>query len=335
MIGTNDLPASPPITAQSNYRIPAPLPSESTVWIDKDHGIRANSEFIKSDSSVVDKAQEISAAVFNEVSFLADASKIRLKSWWNNNKYPQFEDSTPLGKANSRGLAILFHGINSHPSLWQNYTEELKKLGLDVFVPNVPNCGHCYTDSPECKTLLERIVTWTRENSGPIFLFGNSNGSRFAVRFETWLRERAPKTPVYVSLTAGVLYGSSRINQLTSIASPEKLNVVTRGSITPILCEELTLGNDHAKALLAEVRKPLGEGVASREYVMHASVHDTHVPDVGSSLPILNPTKQEAFVERHYLVNHCSHMAILAKVKDDQIADCARRLDQFKPAAAS
>jgi len=67
---------------------------------------------------------------------------------------------------------------------------------------------------PRCIAFRERLVDWTVRNpKKPIAFFGQSNGSRHSVHFECFLRYAAPSTPVHVSLTAGVIFGSKTIEK--------------------------------------------------------------------------------------------------------------------------
>lgn len=308
-------------------RVEVPRPNSQTRWINEELGIRHKREFKRYDTRCgLEKAFDFTSLIAGEVGYAFGAIPTRIAVAYNNISYPHFDDESALGKTGSQGLAVLFHGVNGHPSAWNKHVEALEQQGnnLDIMPMELPNKGHCYTNGTEAQALLNRVVDWTRRNPGkPIALFAHSNGSRFAVRLETWLRERAPQTPVHVSLAGGVLYGSSRINQLMSLASPDDLQTLTRGFISPILCEELAFGSDSAKNLLREARTPLAENVANRDYVMYATLNDTHVPDCGSSLAIVNPDgAQSRKTERHYLVHTYGHLAMANSLAKEQVADC-------------
>jgi hypothetical protein len=214
----------------------------------------------------------------------------------------------------------LFHGLNGQPSLWNDHVVRLSKHdGLDVFVPEIPQAGNCHIEGDAFHKLLDRIVNWTIRNPlKPVAFFGQSNGSRVATRFEIWLRKSAPTTPVFVSLTGAVLFGSKTIEMLTGAISLGTVSAFMPGYN---VYQDLNYGSEPAKNLLRDIREPLARNVAKRYYAMYTPFHDHHVHSLGSALPIINPDKQESKEEHHYIVFNYGHNAIPTALVEQQISE--------------
>lgn len=248
----------------------------------------------------------------------------RYDAWHNSVTFPKFDDQTPIGstdKAKKIGLVVLFHGLNGQPSLWNGHVcELLKHSGVDLFVPEVPEAGHTRLADTASKVLLRRIVDWTKRNPGlPVALCGQSNGSRYPILFEPKLRKKAPTTPVHVSLTAGVVYGTSTVDLANTLVQTDLYPHRSFGKLSRANCKELAFGNDIARKQIRDVRKPLAPGVACRDYVMYSPIHDVLVPDTGSGLPILVLKGQKSKQEKHYIVTNYGHNAMVTALAERQI----------------
>lgn len=306
----------------SLHLIEVPRPDQNTRWISQEFGIRKRKEFLRYENyTVIEKVQDFFSTQLHGADYTLSSAKKRLDSKLHPIQFAQFDDKTPIGKTDKvekMGLAILFHGLNGQANLWDEHVALFKKHPeVDVLAPEVPDEGHQSLFDTTTTALLGRIVDWTKDNPGkPIALFGQSNGTRFALLFEILLRENAPKSPVHVSLTSGVLYGTILIQIANATCS---FNLVS-----PINRKELALGSPTPKELVGEARKPLPEGVAERDYVMYAPKHDVLVPNTGSALPILVCDGQKLKKEKHYLVTNYGHNALVKglDLSQKQIADC-------------
>lgn len=297
-----------------------PPPDGETLWLKHAYGIRHDEEFDRYDPrNVLEKTLNYAQVLGHGAEYTAEAITKRLIASARGLVSNKFDDQTPIGKADSLGLVILFHGLHGQPSLWDYHVEELNSfVEFDILPLEVPEAGVCSLDDPPFEILLNRIVKWTEEHPlKPIAFFGQSNGSRVAAYYETLLRERAPTTPVHVSLTGGVLYGSLTINAVAL----HKWHDYFEGYN---IYQDLAFGSKAAKALLAKVRAPLKEGVAERYYTMYAPYYDHHVYSLGSALPIINSHQQPTKKERHYVVFNYGHNAIPIGVMDKQIHKCIK-----------
>src|SRR5262249_9331287 len=191
-----------------------PAPDEQTIWIDKPYGIRDNHEFVRyDDRGFMQKTSDYTQALKHGAEYSWSAGTKRLQAVITGSIPSRFDDESIIGRTGSLGLILLFHGLHGQPSLWDDHLALLAKFPeFDSLALEIPEAGVCSLDEPPFYSLLERIVDWTTCNpQKPIALFGQSNGSRVAAYFETLLREKAPKSPVHVSLTGAVLYGSATV----------------------------------------------------------------------------------------------------------------------------
>lgn len=303
-----------------------PRPDANTIWISKEYGIRSTREFTRhAQRDIFGVVSDVAAINLRGLHYTFSAGYKRYNAYSNQVKFPQFADETPIStKVNSLGLAVLFHGLNGQPSLWDEHAALFENTPeIEVYAPAVPQEGHLPLESDQSHALLKRIVDWTKANPGkPVALFGQSNGSRFALQFEIWLRERAPTTPVHVCITSGVMYGTSTVDLTNYVFWTDVTETFSFSKLSLANCEELAFGSDAARKLVGEGRKPLPSGVASRDYIMYSPMHDVHVPNTGSGLPILVPEGQELKTEKHYLVTNYGHNAIVTALAEKQIGDC-------------
>lgn len=225
---------------------------------------------------------------------------------------PQDVNRAIKAKENSRGLVVLVHGLISTPSTWFHQLKLLEQHEeIDVFAPVVPKRGVCAlrdAAEPILSSILSYIDTYPEK---PISLLGVSNGSRIATWLEVQLRERAPRTPVMVSTIAGVHLGSSKVDLL------EKLGI-GNWILNPTVIEELKYQSKTAQNLLNQVAAPLPTNCAAREYEFYATLDDTFVPNLDSSLPTIYKN------ERTYLLHGESHESIVGAVAKVQIDSCFR-----------
>lgn len=303
--------------------IKIPAPDFSTLWENEEYGIRADAEFQRYDHrSFNARVVNLANTNFNGLLYSKDAGCKRLISSIVPTHAAQFGERTPIGKTDSLGLVIFFHGLHGQPSLWDSHVEQLKHLPLDIYVPQIPEAGVCDLRDPLFDYLLERIVDWTKRNPlQPIALFGQSNGSRVATHFEFMLREKAPATAVHVSLTAGVLFGSKVVeavglDAIHASLKPSSYNIYA----------DLTYASPSSKTLLTNARTALANNVAPRFYTMYAAFHDHHVYSLGSALPVINPNQQLGKKESHYIIFNHGHNSAPLGVTDKQIAKCVKWL---------
>lgn len=311
--------------------IEVPRPDQNTIWASKEFGIRSRSEFEKYiPRNFIQKVGDLGTAWASGGYYTVSAAAKRVSAQYTKLQAPKFDDTTPVGtdfKVDKLGLALLFHGLNGQPSVWDNHISLLKKNELDIYAPEVPDGGHKSIEDETSYILLNRIVDWTKRNPGkPICIFGQSNGSRLALLFEVWLRTKAPETPVYVSLTAGVLFGTSGANVTNNLLRTDGSNSsIISGMISQENGLELPFGSDMARKLVGEARKPLEKGTAERHYCLYAPLLpaiDLFVPDTGSSLPILVPDEQTSKSEKHYLIPNHGHNAMVTVIAERQVAEC-------------
>jgi pimeloyl-ACP methyl ester carboxylesterase len=296
-----------------------PPPDSHTLWENERFGIRADKEFARYESrSNMSKVFDYMSVCFHALKYTMEAGYKRLDSMINTKQISEFDDNESIGKTGSIALVILFHGLHGQSSVWDNHIDQLKDYHeIDVLTPEIPEAGQSDIDSEPFSCLLNRIIDWTKRNPlKPIVLFGQSNGSRVATHYEILLREKAPSTPVLVSLTAAVLFGSVMINtfkfdSLYSLIS-DKYNIY----------DDLNYGSEKSKNLIDEVRKPIKDHVAPRHYSMYAPYHDHHVHSLGSALPIINPDKQSGKTEDHYVIYGYGHNAAPTGIFPIQIDEC-------------
>lgn len=309
----------------SNKIIEIPFPDHHATWKSREYGIRDDREFKRWDRrSTAQRLKDAVRAALNEILYTFKTFGKRISAAFSKKSFDRFTDRNPIeNKVEAVALAVFFHGLNGKESVWDGHRTYLQKQSamIDVIAPRLPKGGHARIDGEDTRALEKRIVAWTREHPGmPVAFFGQSRGSMYAVQMETLLRETAPKTPVFVSSTGGVLFGSSKVDRLTRFIPPNRSHILTCGLLTKTACEELSDGNPTAKKLLEEARKPLREGVAVRHYEMFASLSDSHVTNPGSSLPLL-AEGQERKTERHYLCPGYGHNSIVGSVIKKQIDD--------------
>lgn len=222
-------------------------------------------------------------------------------------------------KKDSIGLCVLIHGLRGHPSIWRSQKQLLKShTKIDTFVPFVPKKGDCSLEEA-ARPILSTILDYIAKHPGkPICLIGVSNGSRLSTWIETELRQRDPRVSVKVSTIAGVHLGSSVINRLESFG-------IAGCFLKPVIRRELAYNSEKAKELLSRVKAywPSGFGVGERAYEFYASMDDCQVPDLDSSLPIIN--KGEQF----HVVSGQGHNSIVAAVAKEQIASCVNWIHSY------
>lgn len=304
-----------------------PPPDSQTLWKNKQFGIRADNEFARYESrSNMSQILDYVSVCFHALKYTMEAGYKRFDSIINTKQISKFDDKESIGKTGSIALVILFHGLHGQSSVWDNHITKLNDYpAIDVIAPEIPEAGQSDINSESFNCLLDRIIDWTKRNPfKPIVLFGQSNGSRVAAHYEILLREKAPSTPVLVSLTAAVLFGSVIINTfkldtLYSLIS-DKYNIY----------DDLNYGNEKAKNLLDELRKPIKEHVAPRHYSMYAPYHDHHVHSLGSALPIISPDKQPTKTEDHYVIYSYGHNATPTGIFPIQIDECIKWISKMQ-----
>jgi hypothetical protein len=304
--------------------------SDSVCWLDQAHGIRTNEQLSSHLTHTQNAIKNKSITVFREFTYgmAALVKNFVISPLFSTNKYL---DLVPEN-TNKKGLVIFFHGLNGKPLAWNHHIAKFEKMSkdcpefsVDIFVPLVPKKGHCALDHAEITRFNEKISEWAEKNPGkPIVIFGQSNGSRIALHTELWLREHSPKAPVQLSLTGGVLFGTTLIQKLTGRISPKILNILSFGLLTPVACQELASGSSSSKDLLNRARLPLEDHVANRYYRKYAALYDSHVKELGSSLPILVDGAQRGKKEKEYILPDYGHNSIINAVTDEEVQKSCR-----------
>lgn len=229
---------------------------------------------------------------------------------------PKFDlpTSEKSWKKESKGLYVLIHGLNSHPSLWQKHIQLLNDhTEKDLFVPYVPFKGNC---TLECaaEPLLNVIKNYIKQHpTKPICLIGTSNGGRICTWLETKLRFFSPTTPIKVSTIAAVHFGTSRMNIVKTL---HKITGLTLG-FHPSIISDLSFGSKKAQEILKEVLRPAPLGII-RQFEFFASTEDTQVPELGSSIPKLG----NQFKAIHHVVHGYNHGGIVFGVAHKQLQSC-------------
>ncbi|MBA3722271.1 MAG: hypothetical protein H0W88_07710 [Parachlamydiaceae bacterium] len=255
------------------------------------------------------RCRDIFLSILRELSFIF---KHIVKSLYSSFKYHSCENRV-VWKKDSESLFVLIHGFRGSPSIFDKHIMLLNKHPkIDIFVPFVPKKGNCSlveASSPIMSHLLSYIEAHPTK---PICLLANSNGSRIVNWLETQLRAKSPKTALRISTVAGVHFGSPLVNR----AEKYKLAEI---SLIPIIREELAFGSVSNKNLLSQVVEPLEAGIERRDYEYYASTEDLlYVPELGSSLPILNKE------ERHHVVHGYGHNSIVQHVASHQVESCVK-----------
>jgi hypothetical protein len=303
--------------------IPKTHNTHSLQWVDQDHGIRSSSFFSNfKKKSIFSNITNVLQTIFMEFGYTFKSFYKNVLVNVNNMELLQLNPS--IGK---EGLVVFFHGLNGKPSVWNNHIAHFNKLsndcgiqGLDLFAPAMPNKGHCALNDGRIGDLVTKIVEWSKLNpSKPIVLIGQSNGSRIALEIETRLRTLAPCTPISISLTGAVLYGTSLIDRLVSFIGTKVIVSLSRGLLTSTCIEELKEGSESSKKLLTKAREELPNGCAERRYRMYAPDLDSHIWEKGSSLPVLNPSNSLNKNEKHYLKVGYGHNSIVDAFVMEQV----------------
>lgn len=309
--------------------------TENAIWLNKDYGIRSNVEFLKNNFLQKQKTvKNLAATIFREFAY---SIKAILKNVILTPLFPAKCRTLLTEKTEKQALIIFFHGLNGKPSVWDNHISKFNKISkkcpqfnVQLFAPKIPKRGHCTLKHPELIAIYDQVVNWANNNPGkPIVIFGHSYGSRIGLRIETFLRKRAPGNPVLLTLSGGVLYGTSKIQGLTKKISAKTLERLTLGLMTSVACEELALESNSSKKLLKNARKPLKEGVAKRCYRKYAALYDSHIKEMGSSLPILTIGNQKNKNEKDYVVNGYGHNSLVDAVSDRQVQKCYRWINKI------
>ncbi len=211
--------------------------------------------------------------------------------------------TTPGWKEQSDGLYVMVHGLNGHPSAFDDYgkTLENRHPEADLAIVVVPKGGNC-TVIEASEPILQLVESYIKKNpEKPVSLIGTSNGGRIVAYIETKLRKRAPNTPVLVSCVAGAHFGSYVMNLIHAYGLADLFGY------TREIMQELAYGSDVTKNLLNEQREPLPNGV-ERDFSFYMTTEETHVHPPNSELPIINQG------EKHYVVHGEGHSSIVRRV---------------------
>jgi alpha-beta hydrolase superfamily lysophospholipase len=307
--------------------VKVPPPDDNTKWHDREYGIRDLSDFAKLDTrSDLQKSVNYIQTVFHGAQYSISNTHKQIQAQFNTENFPEINVTEPIGSSDKRALVVFFHGLNGHPSLWSehiNYFES--NYEIDIIAPKIPARGNCDIEDEIFLGFFNRIVDWTLRNpSKPVALFGQSNGSRIALLFETWLRNKAPQTPVYVSLTGPVLFGSKTVEKFKA-----QLDTAANLLFDYNVFSDLNFKSPSAKKILQSARDHLAKGVAERCYSIYAPFHDHYIYSLGSALPIINPNKDPGKIEQHYIIYNYGHNAVVAGIAKPQINECINWINKI------
>jgi len=259
-----------------------------------------------------EKIVDATLAVFREIRTMVSAIFNRLF---------QHHPSHTLGKEitwkqDSEGLFVMIHGLFSHPADWKHQAAELKNRKFDLFVPFVPKGGDCSLED-SAGPILPYLQDYAMKHPGkPICILGHSNGGRIVASLENSMREKAPKTPIKVSIIAGIPFG-------TDLKLWKALRV-DKWLLSKAWFKEADYHSPTAQAMLKQAKKPVEKGMGERDYEFYATTSDLIVSNLACSLPTIGKG------ERHFVVHGEGHFSIIKKVASRQMASCmewmARRL---------
>jgi hypothetical protein len=284
--------------------------NHTNTYIEPEHQLRQ----IYDQRSRSQKLIDVVLSLFREIGYVLHVGYHRLLD--ESNRYSKCEDVV-VWKTNSQCLYVLIHGLRGHPSIWNRQLDKLEAAHPDgdIFVPFVPKSGNCSLEEAG-QPIFNHILGYLQKHpSNPVCLLGVSNGGRIATWIEYQLREASPQTAVKISTIAAVHFGSRMINHLASF---KFLNSLIG---TETLREELAFGSQRARLLLDCIRKAC---TAKRSYDFFATTEDFHVPDLGSSLPILNKGEQR------FVIHGYGHNSIVFAVADEQITSCQQWIQEHQ-----
>ncbi len=292
-------------------RVPVHFPSHYDQWIDQENAIYPNRFFQQFYNPPLSKRiQYFMLTSFRGLFYFLKAT---VKNTLLLGKKNPYKTLSPI--SHRAGLIVGFHGLNGQPSVWNALTAQYKKQNkeerpIDLFTPPLPKKGHCHLDDETIKPIFDPIKAWIQCNPGkPVVIHGQSMGSRFSTNLEYCLRTECPNTPVYFSLTGGVLYGTSLVNKIAKKIPPNILEKCTFGLMSKKICEELSLGSASSKQLLKKLREPFASHVAPRVYRFYATPGDSHVKEYSSSLPQLSQNNN--IQEKHYFFLGYDHNSLV------------------------
>ncbi len=193
----------------------------------------------------------------------------------------------------SKGLIVMVHGLNAHPSQFDRMHKALleneETKNETIYRPHVPNKGNCSLNSAAEKT-LQRIRAWALKNPhSPIKLIGVSNGGRIVAHIAHQLKvEDEVLNPIRVSCIAAPLFGTEVIGNAGDQSLKSRfwrflLKTPLAGSMKPIVIKEMAYGSERAKRLVSQMREGARAGVVFNTY---GSTSDSKVTPAPTTAPL-------------------------------------------------
>lgn len=237
-----------------------------------------------------------------------------------NNIYKIYAD--PVWRDKSAGLYVLVHGLEAHPSEWNERIEMLTKNAnsYDIYVPAVPKAGNCSIEEAS-NPIVAKVLTYTKEFPlQPIFVIAESNGGRIATAIDVRLRKEAPTNPMKISTIAGVHFGTSMID-FTQRHSKLK------GLVSPVIAKELAYGSQTARDLIDAVQK-VDLKDPPRSYQIYAGTEDWLVPDLAlMKLPHRIPAEYQ-------IVHGYGHLTMMDSMVQAQMRAAKTWMSVYQPQAS-
>lgn len=231
-----------------------------------------------------------------------------------NNIYKIYEN--PVWRDKSAGLYVLIHGLEAHPSEWNERIELLTKHAnaYDIYAPSVVKAGNCSLKEAS-NPIVKKVISYAKEFPlNPIFVIGESNGGRIATVIDIELRKQAPTNPMKISTIAGVHFGTSRVN----FSQKYKLNL-----ISDVVSSELSYGSPTARKLINALQT-VNPKDPPRSYEIFAGTEDWLVPDLAlMKLPQQIPTE-------YHIIHRFGHLTMMHGIVQQQMnaADIWMKMNQ-------
>jgi hypothetical protein len=181
-------------------------------------------------------------------------------------------------------------------------------------------------DENEAK-IFQEIFAWAKNNPfKPIVLMGVSNGSRLAAHLAIMLREAGIENPIKVSCIAGVMFGTTMMNQPTwSPQNQQRWREALQSGLPmvgghhPEIIKDLSWASDSAKQLIAKIRIAAEQGM---DFEFFVSASDNKVTPPASAFP------SKVWNASYYFALDEGHSSIIAASLATQLETCSRFIDR-------
>jgi pimeloyl-ACP methyl ester carboxylesterase len=192
-----------------------------------------------------------------------------------NDKNRDFPTTIRDNTNENKGLIVMVHGRNSHPSQFGSYLTQLSTYYPEwsIFMPIVLDKGNASLDDSVI-VLLPEILDWINKNPGlPVILIGTSMGGKIILELSNLL----PNTiPVLVISLAGAIGGSGLLTLGESLGLAKFL-------VNETLRNEMVYDSDRNKQLLTTSKTRANEG--NIWYVFLGTTDDPLLVDPSMAFP--------------------------------------------------